>query len=183
MAGAVVLGIISAAVAGWFTVRVPYHVWRWKVANKGARQALEVRASRIEDVRTLLGGEPRTWQDYQKAVAYHEEALVRLKYLARREFSLRQPITTAEISERFYKAAIARFPNRLEWSWELSPAGDSVTITTTPNNFAAWEKFIGEFGSPKTENQKPECRRKCHRSAKAAVDEHRIQRASRLHAG
>jgi len=152
--------VLIVGVCGWPTLRVPYHKWRWEASRNAARRSIDGQFTVADHLRTVVGREPQTWEDHYKTAAEHEQALIRLKYLVRKEFPLRHPISSAKLSERFYYAATNRFPNRLEWTWELSEAADTVTITTTPKRMVEWEQFIREFDAVKKAKAYRKCKRK-----------------------
>ncbi len=137
--------ILIAGVLGALTLRVPYHKWRWGACTEAAERLRNGQLSRVDEVRGLIRGEPLTAQDYQAAATRHENALIRLGYLARKEFRLRNAVTTGEAMDRFTRLASARFPNSRGWSCVFSAPGDSVSVTTRPKHLADWETVIRAF--------------------------------------
>ena len=67
------------------------------------------------DLVSMLRGEPSTSAEYEAAWRYHEEALVRLKVLARREFILPKAVHSADRG-RIISAAEQEFGAIGPWS-------------------------------------------------------------------
>jgi hypothetical protein len=102
--------------------------------------------------------EPKTSADYDAAAVRHEDALIKLKRLARKEFRLRNAVSTSKAMDRFTELALKRFPNKEEWSCVFSAKGDSVVITTRPGQMAKWEEFIREHETLKTSKRLRRCK-------------------------
>jgi hypothetical protein len=108
----------------------------------------------------IFRGEPKTSSDYDAAAVRHEDALIKWKRLARKEFRLRNAVSTSKAMDRFTELALKRFPNKEEWSCVFSANGDSVVITAKPEQMGKWEEFIREFDATKTSKRSPRCRGK-----------------------
>ena len=154
---ATVLLLLSVA---WFTCRVPYHKWRWRVSIQTAERLRAGDYNRSDALVDLLRGDPKSYQDYETAAAKHEAALLRLGYLAQKEFRLANRIRTDATIARFLKQAAERFPDRSEWSALISTTGESVTITTRKERMPEWEKFIADFDTMKRAKRDSKCKRR-----------------------
>jgi len=106
----------------------------------------------------LFQGEPKTSADYDAAAVRHEDALIKLKRLTRKEFRLRNAVSTGKAMDRFTELALKRFPNKGEWSCVFSANGDSVVITARPGQMARWEEFIREYDALKTSKRPRRCK-------------------------
>jgi hypothetical protein len=106
----------------------------------------------------VFRGEPKTSADYDAAAVRHEDALIQLKRLARKEFRLRNAVSTIKSMDRFTELALKRFPNKEEWFCVFSANGDSVVITTRPGQMARWEEFLREYDALKTSKRSRGCR-------------------------
>jgi hypothetical protein len=159
----VLAAILVVGVAGWYALRVPYHKWRLAACNASAERLRNGQVTRTDELLGMLRGEPHTYQDYQAAATRHENALIELKYLARREFRLRIPVNTGEAMDRFTKLALVQFPNRREWSCVFSAAGDSVVVTARPKHLPQWEEFIRAYDSEKPAEKVIKCKARARR--------------------
>ncbi|HMJ64743.1 MAG TPA: hypothetical protein VK615_05280 [Candidatus Binatia bacterium] len=155
--------ILIVGVAAWYTLRIPYHKWRMAACVASAERLRNGQNTRTDELLSLIRGEPQTYQDYQAAATRHENALIDLKYLARKEFHLRTPVSTGEAMDRFMKLALVRFPNRREWSCVFSSSGDSIVVTTRPKRLPQWEEFIRAYDADKPPEKVLKCNSRARR--------------------
>ena len=153
------VALLILLLVAWFTCRVPYHKWRWRVSLETAERLRAGDYTRSDAFFDLLRRNPKTYQDYETAAAKHESALVRLGHLVRKEFRLATRVRTDAALARFTKQAAERFPNRSEWSALFSTTGDSVIITTTKERIPEWDKFIAAFDAFKKAKRNSKCKR------------------------
>lgn len=146
----IILGTILAAAAliliGSSTdTREAYHKWRLREAIENVRTAGEGKPTAAQEFIALLRGEPRTTADYEEAWRYHEEALVKLNVLTRREFILPRPVASDDCG-RIISAAEREFGADGLWS-VTSPRRDSdaVVVTALPAEIARWEDLMRQF--------------------------------------
>ena len=144
----------------WFTCRIPYHKWRWRVSIQTAERLRVGDYNRSDALVDLLRGDPKTYQDYETAAAEHEATLIRSGYLARKEFRLTNRIRTDAAVACFLKQAAECFPDRSEWSALISNTGESVTITARKERMPEWEKFIADFDTIKKAKRDSKCKRR-----------------------
>ena len=130
---------------GWVLLRVPYHKWRLRVCAENAVRVRQGKIRQTTAVATLLRGDPKTYQDYEAAIAKHEAALMRLNYFERNEFRLTKPVQKDKEKAAFLREAARHFPDRRTWRVVFSQSGDSVTVTTEGGRINQWEKFIRKF--------------------------------------
>jgi hypothetical protein len=157
------IAILIAGILGAFTLRVPYHKWRWDACTVAAERLRNGQLSRADELRGLIRGEPLTAQDYQAAATRHENALIRLGYLARKEFRLRNAVSSGQAMDRFTTLASARFPNSREWSCVFSASGDSISVTTRPKRLAEWEAFLRAFDGDRQPDKPLKCKGRARR--------------------
>ena len=139
--------IVVASVTGWLTLRGPYHQWRWAACREAAERLRNGTNTRVDEFFSLIRGRPKTYAEYYEAATGHEDALIKLNYLARKEFRLRNPLSSNSAMDQFSAAATKRFPKTREWSCVFSALGDSLVITTVTKRMQDWEKFIREYDS------------------------------------
>jgi len=154
----IALAVTALLCLAWFTGRVPYHKWRWRVSIQTSERLRAGQYTRSDAIVDLLRSDPKTYQDYEAAAAKHEAALIRLGYLARQEFRLTESIRTDAAIIRFLMLASQRFPNRAEWSVLFPTSGDTVTVTTIKERMPDWEKFILEFNTTKKASRSSKCK-------------------------
>ena len=162
-AAILVAAILVVGAAGWYALRVPYHKWRMAACTASAERLRNGQNTRTDELLSLIRGEPQSYQDYQAAATRHENALIDLKYLARKEFRLRTPVSTGDAMDRFMKLALSQFPKRREWSCVFSPSGDSVVVTTRPKWLPEWEEFIRAYDADKPAEKVIKCKARARR--------------------
>ena len=153
-----IAAILLLLCVAWFTGRVPYHKWRWRISIETGERLRAGEYQRSDAMVDFLRGNPKTYQDYEAAAAKHEAALIRLGYLARQEFRLAEPIRTDAAIVRFLKLASQRFPNRAEWSVLFPTTGETITVTTIKERMPDWEKFILEFNTTRKASRGSKCK-------------------------
>ena len=122
--------------------RAVYHKWRLAAAIENARTAGEGRPTTAQELVSILRGEPSTSAEYEEAWQYHEEALVKLNVLARREFILPKAVYSADRG-RIISAAERVFGAIGPWS--VSPAlsnRNAVVVTAPPGDMPRWEQLM-----------------------------------------
>ena len=150
--------MIALSIGAWWLLRVPYHEWRLAACRSSAENLRAGKGDESEGLWGILGGEPKTAADYDAAALGHEDTLIKLKRLARKEFRLRNAVTTSKAMDRFTELALKRFPNKREWWCMFSATGDVVVITTRPEQMDKWEEFVREFDALKTSKRLRRCR-------------------------
>ena len=168
-----ILAILALFCLGSFTCRVPYHRWRLTACHQTAERLRAGGYTRTDEFLNLFRREPKTYRDYEDAAARHEDALVKLNYLVRKEFRIRKPLLSDSSLVDFMTRATARFPDTNEWSLVVSPTGDVLRVTTRPNRIDEWETFIRDFDRASPGNDVRKCkgsRRRRHRLLNAATD-------------
>jgi hypothetical protein len=144
----IILGTVIALVAIGSIVattrpgRVAYHKWRLRVAIENARTAGEGKPTRTQEFISLLRGQPATSAEYEEAWRRHEDALVKLNVLARREFVLPGPVAS-EDRGRIVDAAEREFGSTGLWSvTSLSRNAQSILVTALPGDIPRWEELL-----------------------------------------
>jgi hypothetical protein len=168
----VLIAILVAGIFGALTLRVPYHKWRWQACTAAAERLRNGQLTGADELRGLIRGEPLTAQDYQAAATRHENALVEAGYFGRKEFRLRNAVSSGEAMDRFTKLALKRFPDAREWSCVFSASGDRVTVTTRPKRLVEWEAFMGAFDG----NGEPDKAVKCKARTRRHLESLRMTR-------
>jgi hypothetical protein len=153
MKGTIILGLVAVLTIASFSVvsrnaLVAYHKWRLAAAMENARTAGEGKPTTIQEFVALVRGNPRTSAEYEDAWRYHEEALVKLNVLTRREFTLPKAVVSADRGQ-IIDAAQQEFGSKGMWSVTTS-ASDShiVLVTAPPGDIPRWEQLMQRFCEP-----------------------------------
>jgi hypothetical protein len=150
---AISASIVALLVCAGFFLRAPYHEWRMQAAMDDYERLRQNGYSVMEDVWGLVRGEPLSYQDYENRAREHQEALVRLGWLQRREFDLTNSAKNATRQDELAGRAIERVSRHASWSMSFSTGGTSVVITDKPDRFKKWETLVREFDAPKGTNE------------------------------
>lgn len=135
-------GICVLVVASSRDGRIAYHKWRLAAAIQKARTAGAGKPTSGQELLALLRGRSATIEDYLAAWQWHEDALLELNYLTRREFALSNPPDTEE-RIRISEAAEKVFRGQQLWSIAKSPANDYAVVVTAPlPDMAQWERLM-----------------------------------------
>jgi hypothetical protein len=140
-------GLMAAIAIGSFFAasrsgRAAYHKWRLATAIESARTAGEGKPTTTQELVSLLRGEPSTSSEYEEAWRYHEEALVKLNILTRREFILPKAAHSADRG-RIIRAAEREFGAIGPWSVTAAPSnGNAVVITAPPGDMPRWRQLM-----------------------------------------
>jgi hypothetical protein len=143
----VIAGLMMlAAAAGYLSnspeAQIAYHKWRLAAAIENARTAGAGKPSIGQEFAALLGAEMPTAQECAETWLRHEEALVNLKYLARREFDIGKSANT-EHRLQISKAAEKTFGGEELWSVVRSPINDrAIMVTARPEHMCHWEGLL-----------------------------------------
>jgi len=145
--GIIIWGLMAVIAMGCFLAtsrsgRAAYHKWRLANAIENARTAGEGKPTTAQELVSILRGEPSTSAEYEEAWRYHEEALVKLNVLARREFILPNVVHSAERG-RIISAAEREFGAIGPWSvTAASSKGNAVVVTAPPEDMPRWEQLM-----------------------------------------
>jgi len=124
------------------TVQVSYHKWRLASAIESARTAGVGKPTSGQEFLAIFRGAPLSTEDCIAAWQRHEDALVQLCYLSRREFPWRKRASTAE-QMRVGAAAERSFDPPQLWSVTRSPSNDYAMLVTAPGrDMARWEQLM-----------------------------------------
>ena len=114
-------------------------------AVENTRTAGEGKPTMAQEFLALLRGERATSADYEAAWQHHEEALVRLNVLTRREFTLIKPVANAERT-RIITAAEREFGTRGPWSVTAALSNSHAVVITAPAaEMPRWEQLMDRF--------------------------------------
>ena len=135
-------GMVMLVVASSRDGRIAYHKWRLAAAIQKAHTAGAGKPTAGQELLALLRGRPATTEDYLAAWHRHEDALVELNYLARREFAVsHQPDTEERM--RISEAAEKVFRGPQLWSIAKSPSNDYAVVVTAPlPDMVQWERLM-----------------------------------------
>ena len=153
MRGTIILGLVAVLTIASISVvsrngRVAYHKWRLAAAMENARTAGEGKPTAAQEFVALLRGNPRTSTEYEDAWRHHEEALVKLNVLTRREFTLPKAVASADRG-RIIDAAEREFGSKGLWSVTTSSSDSHVVLVTAlPADIPRWEQLIHRFCEP-----------------------------------
>ena len=112
------------------------------MAVENARTAGAGKPTRTQEFISLLRGEPATSAEYEAAWRRHEDALVRLNVLTRRQFMLPSPVAT-EDRGRIVDAAEREFGSAGLWSvTSLSGDAQAILVTALPGDIPRWEELL-----------------------------------------
>lgn len=122
--------------------RGAYHKWRLAAAIENARTAGEGKPTTAQELVSMLRGAPPTSAEYEEAWRYHEEALVKLNVLTRREFILPQAVHSADRG-RIVSAAEREFGAIGPWSVTAAVSNsNAVVVTAPPGDMPRWEQLM-----------------------------------------
>jgi hypothetical protein len=122
--------------------RAAYHKWRLVTAIEHARTAGEGKPTSAQELVSMLRGEPSTSAEYEEAWRYHEEALVKLNVLTRREFILPKAVHS-EDRGRIVSAAEREFGGIGPWSVTAAVSNcNAVVVTAPPGDMRRWEQLM-----------------------------------------
>jgi hypothetical protein len=125
--------------------RVAYHKWRLAAAVETARTAGAGKPTSRQEFFAIVRGAPLSSEECSAAWQRHEDALVQLCYLSRREFPLKKRAGTAE-RMRLCAAAEKTFARPQLWSVTRSPSNEyGVLITAPGQDMARWEQLIRQL--------------------------------------
>ena len=150
MKGPIILGLVAVLTIASLSVIsrpavVGWHKWRLAAAIENARTAGEGKPTSAQELVALLRGKPRTSAEYEDAWRRHEEALVKLKVLSRRAFTLPKPVAS-EDRGRIIDAAQLEFGTKGLWSVTTSSSDSHVVLVTAlPSDIPRWEQFMYRF--------------------------------------
>jgi hypothetical protein len=145
--GIIILGLVAiVAIASIFATsrpaRVAYHQWRLAAAIDNARTAGEGKLTAAQEFLALLRGSPATSAEYEEAWQHHEDALVNLNVLTRREFTLTKPVANTDRS-RIITAAEREFGAGGPWSVTAALSNSHAVVITAPvAEMSRWEQLI-----------------------------------------
>lgn len=145
--GIIILGLVAiVAIASIFATsrpaRVAYHQWRLAAAIDNARTAGEGKLTAAQEFLALLRGSPATSAEYEEAWQHHEDALVKLNVLTRREFTLTKPVANTDRS-RIITAAEREFGAGGPWSVTAALSNSHAVVITAPvAEMSRWEQLI-----------------------------------------
>ena len=145
--GIIIWGLMAVIAIGFFFAtsrsgRTAYHKWRLATAIEYARTAGEGRPTTSQEFMALLRGEPATSAECEEAWRYHEEALVKLNVLARREFILPGVVHSADRG-RIIGAAEREFGAIGPWSViAASSNSNAIVVTAPPGDMPRWEQLM-----------------------------------------
>jgi hypothetical protein len=121
-------------------IRVAYHKWRLQSAKTESARLRNEGPTRVEELRGLLRGKPWTSQEYAAVAKEHAEALVRLGFLKRAEYSI----------EAQELAALDELLAQLEgmkahcpwWTYSIPKGATSVVVIGCPKGMARWQQKV-----------------------------------------
>jgi len=144
---AVIASLVMLAVTVGFVgnspeAQIAYHKWRLVAAIENARTAGASKPSMRQEFVALLRGELPTVQECSEMWRRHEDALVELRYLQRREFDIGKSANT-EQRLRISEAAEKTFGGEQLWSVVRSPENEhAVMVTARPTDMCHWEGLL-----------------------------------------
>jgi hypothetical protein len=129
--------VVSQSRAG----RSAYHKWRLSAAREDARTAGAGKPTTGQELLALFS-RPRSSEDYTRTWLEHEEALVKLSVLARREFQMAKRVNSDD-RYRISEAADREFGLKPLWSVTRSGSNDhAVIVTAPPSDMPRWEALM-----------------------------------------
>jgi hypothetical protein len=143
----IIWGLMAAIAIGSFFAtshsgRAAYHKWRLATAIENARTAGEGKPTTAQELVSMLRGEPSTSAEYEEAWRHHEEALVKLNLLTRREFTLPKAVDSADRG-RIVIAAERVFGAIGPWSVTVAAAkSNAIVVTAPPGDMPRWERLM-----------------------------------------
>jgi hypothetical protein len=125
--------------------RVAWHKWRLTVAIESARTAGAGKPTAVQEFFAILRGTPLSSEECIAAWQRHEDALVGLCYLSRREFPWKKRASTAERMQ-ICAAAEKVFARPQLWSVTRSPSNEYAVLITAPGqDMNRWEQLIARL--------------------------------------
>ena len=125
--------------------RIAYHQWRLAAAIENTRTAGEGKPTTAQEFLALLRGNSATSAEYEDAWQRHEDALVKLNVLTRREFTLQKLVANAERT-RIITAAEREFGTRSPWSVTAALSNSyGIVITAPVAEMRRWEQLMYRF--------------------------------------
>jgi hypothetical protein len=122
--------------------QVAWHKWRLVAAIESARTAGAGKPTPGQEFVAIVRGAPLSSEECIAAWQRHEDALVQLCYLSRREFPWRRRASTPE-RMRICAAAEKAFARPQLWSVTRSPSNEyAVLVTALGQDMARWEDLI-----------------------------------------
>jgi hypothetical protein len=142
LAIALLLGLTAVLVVNPRTTRIAYHKWRLIAAIDNTRTAGAGKPTPGQEFLAMLRGGPPSSEQCLAVWQRHEDALVKLKYLVRREFPISKRVSTEE-RVRIAEEAEKTFPGQRLWSIARSLSNEyAVVVTALPRDMAQWERLI-----------------------------------------
>lgn len=143
-AGCVALAVLLA-VAFSRPVRVEYHKWRLTAAKRE-----HVRLGRGEyrfsdRVRESIGN-PLTWNEVLAAWKGHEQSLVELGVLYRKEYYARRGKIPTRANPDFVRVIQQMEQICPWWGYAVSTSESSLTVTATQEGLELWKKLAPSLG-------------------------------------
>ncbi len=138
----VILAVAAGLVGNSPEAQIAWHKWRLVAAIENARTAGAGKPSIGQEFVALVRGEIPTAQECSETWQRHEDALVNLRYLARREFDIGKPANT-EHRLQISEAAERTFGGETLWSVVRSPVNDhAIMVTARPEDMCHWEGLL-----------------------------------------
>jgi hypothetical protein len=135
-------GITVLVVASSRDGRIAYHKWRLAAAIQNTRTAGAGKPTSAQELLALLRGCPASAEECLAVWQRHEDALVELNYLTRREFAVSKRPDTEE-RMRISEAAEKVFRGPQLWSIAKSPSNDYAVVVTAPlRDMVQWERLM-----------------------------------------
>ena len=140
--GIIAVLVIAGGVANSRSMRIAYHKWRLAAAIENTRTTGVGKPTSAQEFLALLGGKMSTAEECIEVWQRHEDALVDLNYLARREFDIGRH-ASIEQRWRVTEAAEKIFRGQPLWSVARSPSNEhAIMITARPAEMGKWERLI-----------------------------------------
>jgi hypothetical protein len=135
-------GITVLVVASSRDGRITYHKWRLAAAIQNTHTAGAGKPTSGQELLALLRGRPASAEECLAVWQRHEDALVELNYLTRREFAVSKRPDTEE-RMRISEAAEKVFRGQQLWSIAKSPSNDYAVVVTAPlRDMVQWERLM-----------------------------------------
>jgi hypothetical protein len=135
--------------------QVAWHKWRLAAAVESARTVGAGKPTSGQEFLAIVRGAPLSSEECIAAWQRHEDALVQLCYLSRREFPWRKRAGTVE-RMRICAAAEKVFARPQLWSVTRSPSNDYAVLITAPEwDMPRWEHLIRRLQEEERFARKP----------------------------
>ena len=146
LGGAIVLStIVIIVVAQSRPAQSAYHRWRLAAAIENLETAGAGRPTVGQELAAMLWRRPDAGE-YLRAWQRHEDALVKLQFLSRREFALSNSPSHNTEPQRVYDEAARIFPTSRLWSVATSSCSKNAIVVTAPAaDMPEWERLIGRL--------------------------------------